>query len=77
MCLPVERHDRHHHARQSAEHEHEEEAEQEPRGRGHRELAARQVASHEKIWMPVGIATAMLAAETKADALCGIPVANM
>ena len=38
---------------------------------------AANVAIQAKTWMPLGIATAMLAAEKNASDSCGMPVANM
>ena len=76
--LPVERHHRDHHAGQPAEHEDEEEAEHEQRRRRDaRPAPLASVAIQANTWMPLGIATAMLAASKNASDSCGMPVANM
>ncbi|MOA42466.1 hypothetical protein D3C78_1645180 [compost metagenome] len=46
-------------------------------GRRNSGLPVHSVASQANIWIPVGIATSMLAAEKKACARCGMPTANM
>ena len=46
-------------------------------GTANRTFPRHSVAIQEKIWMPVGIATAMLAAENKLAERWGMPVVNM
>ena len=77
MRLPVERHHRDHHAGEAAEREDEQEAEHEQRGRRERSRPAAIVAIQANTWMPLGIATAMLAAEKKLSDSAGMPVVNM
>ena len=75
--LPVERDQRHHDTGQAAKHENEEEAQHEERRRRELELPSAIVAIQEKTWMPLGMATAMLAAVKKPSDMWGMPVGNM
>ena len=75
--LPVERHHRHHHAGQPAQREDHQEAETNSEGVVKRRRPDAKVAIQANTWMPLGIATAMLAAEKKLSDSAGMPVVNM